>query len=136
MINPTVPPITKKSLLFEFDKIRLVKLLVIQRAIKYPIIVPTVFVIISFTSVVLKVRIWDISITNDIINPIRAAPFIFLNLPHNVGKKKPNGTNKSIFKQALTKSDTISTNGITFTVKSIRSDVILGKPTSTKIAIK
>ena len=57
MINPTVPPITKKSLLFEFDKIRLVKLLVIHRAIKYPIIVPTVFVIISFTSVVLKVRI-------------------------------------------------------------------------------
>ena len=31
---------------------------------------------------------------------------MFLNLSHNIGKKKPNGTNKSIFKQALMKSET------------------------------
>ena len=52
------------------------------------------------------------------------------------GKKKPNGTNKSIFKQALMKSETIFKNGITFTAKSIFRDAILGKPTSAKTAVK
>ena len=61
---------------------------------------------------------------------------MFLNLSHNIGKKKPNGTNKSIFKQALMKSETISKNGIMFTAKSIFRDAILGKPTSAKTAVK
>ena len=61
---------------------------------------------------------------------------MFLNLSHNIGKKKPNGINKSIFKQALMKSETISKKGITFTAKSIFRDVILGKPTSAKTAVK
>jgi len=84
----------------------------------------------------LKVKICDISIKLVTINPIKAIFLMFLNLSHNIGKKKPNGTNKSIFKQALTKSETISKNGITFTAKSIFRDAILGKPTSAKTAVK
>ena len=102
---------------------------------KYPIIVPTVFVIISFISLVLKVKICDISIKLVTINPIKAIFLMFLNLSHNIGKKKPNGTNKSIFKQALMKSETISKNGIMFTAKSIFRDAILGNPTSAKTAV-
>ena len=61
-------------------------------------VVPTVFVIISFISLVLKVKICDISIKLVTINPIKAIFLMFLNLSHNIGKKKPNGTNKNIFR--------------------------------------
>ena len=135
MINTTVPHITQNSLLLEFDKVCFLKFFVIHCARKYPIIVPKVFVIRSFMSVVLKVKICDISITQVVKNPVRMTLFVFLNPLHNVGKKKPNGTNKSIFKHALAKSDIISAKGITFTEKSNSSNATLGKPTSAKIAV-
>jgi hypothetical protein len=86
--------------------------------------------------VVLKVKICDISIRLVTINPVKATFLMFLNLSHNIGKKKPSGTNKSTFKQAFMESETISKNGITFTAKSIFRDVISGKPTSAKTAVK
>ncbi len=131
-----MPQIKEKSLVFESDKIRFVNLPVIRRAIKYPAIVPKVFVIISFISVVLYVKIWDISISSVVINPVKAAFFKLRNGLHNIGKKKPNGINKSTFRHAFTKSDAISAKGIIFTAKSIFNDVTLGKPTSARSAVR
>ena len=48
---------------------------VILRAIKYPVTVPTMFVIISFISLVLKVKICDISIILVVMNPINVILF-------------------------------------------------------------
>ena len=109
---------------------------VIKRAIEYPTTAPTVFVIISFISVVLNVKICDISMNSAANNPAKATLFIFLKLSHNIGRKKPNGTNKSIFRHAFVKSDTILKMGIIFTSKSIFKDVTPGKPTSAKSAVR
>ena len=79
----------------DFEIIRFEKLTVILRAIKYPITVPTIFVIISFISLVLKVKICDISIILVVMNPINVIFLTFLNLSHNIGNRKPKGTNKS-----------------------------------------
>ena len=98
--------------------------------------VPAVFVMISFISLVLNVKICDISMKVETRKPVKILFLIFLNRSHSIGKRKPNGTNKNRFKQPFTKSETIPTNGIAFTVKSIFSDVISGKPTSAKIAVK
>ena len=67
---------------------------------------------------------------------MNATLFTFLKFSHNIGKRKPNGTNKRIFKQALLKSDTISIKGMIFTVKSTFRDVMSGKPTSAKTAVR
>lgn len=112
------------------------KLSVISRAIKYPAKVPMVFVMISFISVVLKVKSCDISMNSDVIAPVKATFLGFLNVPHNIGKKKPNGTNKSIFRHAFVRSDAISTKGIIFTVRLAFKEVTLGKPTSAKSAAR
>ena len=116
--------------------IRFVNPFVTHRAIKYPTTVPTVFVIISFISVVLNVKICDISMNSVAVNPANATLFNFLNVSHNTGKKKPNGTNKSILRHAFVKSDTIPAKGIIFTPRSIFKEVTFGKPTSAKIAVR
>ena len=83
---------------------------------------------------VLKVKICDISIKLVTINPIKAIFLMFLNLSHNIGKKKPNGTNK-VYSNSINEIRNHIQNGITFTAKSIFRDAILGKPTSAKTAV-
>ena len=82
-------------------------------------------------SVVLKVKICEISIAIVMHIANNIVFFIALYFFHNIGNKKPNGTNKRTFKQAFTKSEIISTNGMILIVKSKFKDNTLAeeKPT-------
>ena len=87
-------------------------------------------------SVVLKVKICEISIAIVMHIANNIVFFIALYFFHNIGNKKPNGTNKRTFKQAFTKSEIISANGMILIVKSKFKDNTLGKPTRDKTATR
>jgi len=64
------------------------------------------------------------------------ATAIYRTIFHDTGRKKPKGTNNNTFKHALIKSFIIYTKGIIFTVNSSFNDIIFGKPTKAKTAVK
>ena len=107
IIPTTDPQITKKSRVLESDIVLFRKPPVIQQAMKYPITVPTVLVMMSLMSVVRKIKICDISIRHVARNPVKAACLMSRNLPHKIGRKKPNGINRSTFRQVFVKSSAI-----------------------------